>query len=473
MSSMSNFDDFAKQQFENYTPQVPGHVWENIAAKKDRKKRFPFFMLFFNRKALMLAATLFTLVAGGYILFTTTTKDKFITEESQPKNKTNDPEINAVRDVGTDKNNSSKDLKNNHYADSNKENISDVNAENNAVSLNNTTGTATGNPDISTAKNKLNRKTRTTSVGSGKYLYNRNKKTVSIHQAEAEENIEEQNTSTERMSVAPLLLYHPEKITADAFEERSFNKTVVQNLPCDPCPTIEKNAAGNKYYIEVYAGPDYAFKNYSDTSNSMLLQKRKGSTSFRSAFSAGLRYTRVFNNGVSFKTGFNYSQINEKFSYVQSNIVHVTYIIDPGTGDTTGTFSTTGTRYKVTTNSYHTFDVPLLLGFEIGNGRLHANFNAGAVVNIYSWQKGESLDTSFKPVNISTGKGESLYQYKTNIGVGFMGGVSVYYKLNERFHLLAEPYWRYNFSPMNKEMLSLQEKFSTMGIRLGIRLDLD
>ena len=146
------------------------------------------------------------------------------------------------------------------------------------------------------------------------------------------------------------------------------NKSTLPNLLLPPCPTIEKNAAGNKYYIEVYVSPDYAFKSFSDTANSVLLQKRKESTSFRSAFSTGFRYTRVFNNGASIRAGVNYSQINEKFSYVQSNIVQVTYITDPVTGDTTGTFLTRGNRYKTTNNRYHTIDVPLLLGFETGNG---------------------------------------------------------------------------------------------------------
>ena len=58
------------------------------------------------------------------------------------------------------------------------------------------------------------------------------------------------------------------------------------------------------------------------------------------------------------------------------------------------------------------------------------------------------------------------------VAVVLTGLGDVYYKLNDRLHLLAEPYCRYNFSPMNKEMLSLQEKFTTIGLRLGIRLDL-
>jgi len=93
------------------------------------------------------------------------------------------------------------------------------------------------------------------------------------------------------------------------------------------------------------------------------------------------------------------------------------------------------------------------------------------VINLYSWQKGELLDTAFQPVSITTGKGVPAFQYKTNIGVGFTAAASVYYKLNDRLHLLAEPYFRYNFSPMNKEALSLQERFTTMGLRLGIRID--
>ena len=32
-----------------------------------------------------------------------------------------------------------------------------------------------------------------------------------------------------------------------------------------------------------------------------------------SAFSGGIRFTRVFSNAMSFRAGLNYSQVNEKF----------------------------------------------------------------------------------------------------------------------------------------------------------------
>ena len=161
----------------------------------------------------------------------------------------------------------------------------------------------------------------------------------------------------------------------------------------------------------------------------------------------------MFSNGMSFRTGINYSQINEKFKFSQGNIIQIVYITD-NNGDTTGSYSTTGTRYKTTHNKFRTIDIPVMVGYELGNGRIHANFNAGVVVNLYSWQRGDVLDTAYQPVNITTGKTASPYQFKTNAGIGFMGSISVYYKITNRLHLLAEPFYRYNFSPASKSDLT-------------------
>src|SRR6185436_21119758 len=65
------------------------------------------------------------------------------------------------------------------------------------------------------------------------------------------------------------------------------------------CPTFEKDAAANKTYVEVYGGPDFAMRSFSDTGNSVYMQKRKESTKVASAFSAGVRYTKVFGNSMS------------------------------------------------------------------------------------------------------------------------------------------------------------------------------
>ena len=107
----------------------------------------------------------------------------------------------------------------------------------------------------------------------------------------------------------------------------------------------------------------------------------------------------------------------------------------------------------------------------MGNNRLRANINAGIILNAYSWQKGDVLDNTYQPVNITTGKANSPYQFKTNVGLGFTGAVSFYYKLSSHLHFLAEPYFRYNLSAANKADITLKQKFTTTGLRLGLRFD--
>lgn len=265
------------------------------------------------------------------------------------------------------------------------------------------------------------------------------------------------------------LLAEANKIYAASLARPSGTSISPGGIP--GCPKSDLDAAGNKDYLEFYAGPDFARKQYSDTGQSVYMQRRKESTQTLLSFSAGVRYTRVFNNGVSFRTGLNYSQINERFRYVNSNTVQMNYEIDPYSGDTLAVTRVTGTRYKTTYNRFRSIDIPLLLGYEMGTGRFHVNLNAGLLVNIYNWQKGDVLDTSFHPVSITTGKGNAQYMYKTNAGLGFTGGASIYYRLNDRYHLLAEPYFRYHFAPISNSALSLQEKFTTLGIRLGLRMD--
>jgi hypothetical protein len=250
------------------------------------------------------------------------------------------------------------------------------------------------------------------------------------------------------------------------------------------CPKLEEDAAANKTYLELYGGPDMAtrsLRSFADSASTSYLQKRKESTRLQSAFSFGLRYTRVFSNGMSLRSGFNYSQINEKFTYTNPNDIRYIIIVTPRQiTQPNGTVVTvydslryvqSGTRKKVTYNRYRSIDIPLQLGYEMGNGRWHTNISAGAIINLYSWQRGEVLDANGEPVSITTGKG-SAYGFKTNIGVGFLGSVSVYYKLNSRWRLLAEPYFRYNFSPMSNETLNVTQKYNVGGLRLGIRMDL-
>ena len=429
------FDDHIKKQFSDYQPEVPSYLWDKIKGEKDHRKPVPFWMTLIKKRNGLWAGLI--LILGTSIIY-------YLNSGNQQATLTENKIVTATLPV-----------------------------------IEKETGNNTGSTNITDipAQNKTNDDNTMTTHSKLSQLPGKMKHTITASYAETDtrnmiagnENEAGQVNSKTAFYLNRLLLDMNRNETEKQF---SFNLQLPKmvGLPI-PCPSLESNAAANKKYIEVYAGPDYAFRNLSDTGNSSYLSKRKESTKFSYGYSAGIRYTRVFNNSMSIRTGINYSQINEKFTYKEGNIVQVVYIID-NNGDTTGSYTATGTKYKSKNNRYHTADIPLIIGYEIGNGRVHANFNAGAIVNVYSWQKGEVLDTSSKPVSISTGGPTSPYQFRNNIGVGFLGSVSVYYKLNDRMHILAEPYYRYNFSSASKPELTLKQKYNTAGLRLGIRLDL-
>jgi hypothetical protein len=461
MSDNELFDEHIKGQFKDYAPDVHPRIWENIITKREKKRPAGFWFTFFNSRNILLLGALL-LVAGGSAYFLTAksnTKKEIVAVNTQNK-LTDNTVTTAVEKINTgDGQNTSTILDNKN---------SNTTIADNALVKTSTQVTP------SSAKLKIKVLPVLGAMGQDDIVLNftTHKKPSVTKNSNADDftDIGSDEPSLQNNFLQRLLFAAAEKITVDK-QTIFLNKKLSPNVVLPNCPTIEKNAAGNKTYFEVYGGPDIAFRNLTDTANSAYLQKRKESATFSSAFSAGLRYTRVFNNGVSIRTGINYSQINEKFSVVLGNIVQVVYIINAN-GDTTGSYTTTGTRYKTNINKYKTIDVPLVFGYEMGNGRLHTNINAGIIINAYSWQKGEVLDGANKPVSITTGKSNSPYQFKTNIGLGFIAGVSVYYKLNERLHLLAEPYFRYNLSPMSKENLTLKQKYNTAGLRIGLRMDL-
>jgi hypothetical protein len=456
---MTNFDKHIKEQLGNTSPLVPSYIWENIMTERERRKPKGFWLTLFNTRNLFFATCIILAISATTWFFITpksiqnkhtsgANTDQSITEPAgEPSN------LNANSDKKNTTNNAVSLLNNDVQA------IAPV--QNNGISSpltypfsNNVVATSFYSAD----KNRLGT--------------NHIKSRVN-NSSSANSNADDNVWATVPDYYLPgKYLLNADKLPAIIIGTPALKSRSMASLTLPGCPTIEDDAAGNKKYFEIYGGPDLGIRSFSDTGNSSYLQRRKESAQFSSAFSAGIRYTKVFSNGMSLRTGINYSQINEKFKLTQGNIVQVTYIIN-AQGDTTGSYTVTGTRFKTTYNKYRTIDVPLVVGYELGNGKLHANINAGALINIYSWQKGDVLDPSGNPVNITTGKSKSTpYGFKTNLGVGFTGAVSVYYKLSDRLHLLAEPYYKHNFSPMNKDNLTLKQKYNTAGIKLGIRLDL-
>jgi hypothetical protein len=461
------FDDHLKEQLGDYRPAVPGHIWENIKQKKDKKR--PFF--FFLRNPNFIIILLSIVASGslmGYLLYHSGNNETAITSQANAI-----PQNNHVANTTE-----SYDKAFDHHTNSiNKK--TNVDEELKVVSIaaqvsgeKMLTHKVIGKEKNSSEKN-IQPQTEENNFNHKQHKTFKEKKSVSISQP----SIDEDNPINETYTDAPFsnatqIFSPPQNVDLISLKHSAIPqlRTPMKINLNIPCPDNNKNPAANKKYMEFYVAADYVLRQFYDTPNSTYMKMRKESTSFASAYSAGIRFTKVFNNGLNIRAGLNYSQINEKFKFVQGNIIQNVFIINAG-GDTIGSYQTTNTRYKTSYNRYKTIDIPLTIGYEMSKGKWNVNFNTGLIVNIHSWNQGEVLNDAMQPVDIS-GLSQNPYQFKTNIGMGGIGAISCYYSISEKFSILAEPYLRYNFSSMSKNEITLKQKYHTSGIKLGIRLNL-
>lgn len=245
------------------------------------------------------------------------------------------------------------------------------------------------------------------------------------------------------------------------------------------CPPYK--VRNTDWFAEVYVSPDIAFKSIENKSaTSQYLAKKDSSESMRLGYSAGVRIVKPITDNFLLKTGLQYTQINEKFTYrTEDEVKTITVIsvrnIIRGPGDTlrvtdTSTVQQIGYKTNSIKNRFRSFDIPVTVGYQFGNDNLQFGINAGVVFNISSWYQGVILDSSMAAVPISKGSNQV---YKNNIGLGLYGGFSVLKRMGENTQLFFEPYFRYNLSGITNGQASYQQKFSLGGLSIGLRYNLN
>ena len=248
------------------------------------------------------------------------------------------------------------------------------------------------------------------------------------------------------------------------------------------CPSIKGRSSFNSDWgIELYASPDYALKYVSNISApQQYLDKKDSSEQMQISYTAGFRLIKPLNDNFLLKAGFQYSQLNQKFSYRNENEYKTTTVITARTiirsaGDTILVSDTSVLRqigYSVNTvhNQFRSIDIPVTLGYQFGNDDLKFGINAGVVFNLSSWYQGEILDTTYASVPMNK---VSNALYKTNIGMGLYTSMSLIKRINDNTHLFFEPYFRYNLSNMTNSASPYNQRFHIGGLSVGLRFDLN
>ncbi len=475
------FDDFFKQQMLHIDGEVSDDVWNKIAAKKENKKRFGFW--FFNsiNRTFMLVGIVALSIVLGYTIFSknifnnnSSSKDKLSNNEIvvnniQSQNKTQNIESTDSKNINTETKNIGAAENNYSEFNSNNQNNNNNNSFSNSSHLN--PNLTSKKPKVSTqlSESKISNddendltKNNIPNSKNNKFKKNAQKK-ANIQNAEIDEVLDDADVQLKNKFDFEVALLKKSNLFSLKLNAKTFPKLTI------PCPDF--NNKENSSFLDIYSSVDFINRQFSDSANSIYLKNRNEVTSSQLSFSAGLRYVKEFGSRFNFSAGLNYSQINEQFKFSKGNIIQIIYVTN-ASGDTVDIYQTESTRYKTTYNKYRTFDLPITLGYGWQKSKWDFIVNAGVVMNIISFYKGDILNSDLQPIAMNASTLSKAYQLKTNIGLGFIGSMSIVRQLNNKLSVFTEPYFRYNFSLMNKETTHFKQRFTNTGLRLGLRMNL-
>lgn len=254
----------------------------------------------------------------------------------------------------------------------------------------------------------------------------------------------------------------------------ALSKSMMDDFRQD-CPSFVTDRTG--VYLDFYISHELPFSNLKAKTVELepYEKLRSNSEGPTYSFSAGARLTLMLPNGLGLKTGLNYSQVNEKFTYVDkdSDIVKevvTTIIVDGVATIDTNTIIIPGTRDIVSTNKYRSFDIPLLLSYEWDvRERTYMTVNGGAYLNLLFKESGKMLSPSGEVIDLADSSGDKLAIFKNNIGLSLFGSVGLHYRMNSNIDFILEPNIRVLVKSATVDAYSLEHKWMTVGLITGMR----
>jgi hypothetical protein len=477
------FDDIIKQQMLHLDGEVSDDVWNKIAAQKKNKKRFGFWFFNSANRIVMLVGIVAISIFLGYTIFSKNNSNH--NSSSKDNHSNNEIVVNNIQSKSespdiqnTDAKNIDAETKNIGGVENNYSEFNSNNENNNTNKSNSFSNSSRSNPNLTSKKTKATTqlsnnqnfkddevdltKNNIPNSKNNKFKSNAQKK-VNIQNAEIDEMLDDADVQLKNKFDFEVALLKKLNLISLKLNAKPFPKLTI------PCPDF--NNKENSSYLDIYSSVDFINRQFSDSANSIYLKNRNEVTTSQLSFSAGLRYVKELGTHFNFSTGLNYSQINEQFKFSKGNIIQIIYVTN-ASGDTIDIYQTESTRYKTTYNKYRTIDLPISIGYGWKIDKWDFIANAGVVMNIISFYKGDILNSDLQPIAMNASSLSKAYQLKTNIGLGFIGSMSIVRQLNNKFSVFTEPCFRYNFSLMNKETTHFKQRFTTTGLRLGLRMNL-
>lgn len=454
---MNQLDKIFRHKLEHHTTDVPAGAWENIVSRLDAEDKKP------KRPFLFYGSILFVLLTASFAFFIYEWRNSAVAEN---KGKVTGHVIsNTVATVTIPENQTT--------------------AQNGTVD--NSVASTPGriNTDISPARG-INLSTRR--LASADLSPRQN----NILTAENADVVPEQNASAltaiasdmaglshtrTAIEVAAPLESPVKKVKF--FRELKF-MTLALKEKAAACPF---NAGGSDKSLDVYFSHDYAHSQLApkDESAQDYAASRNQTESPMYSFSAGVRFGYNVGYRWNLYTGFNYSQANEKFEYIdpESNQIRIItikdYIYENGkivdSVLTEEKVVVQGTTKVKVYNKYRTFDLPLLARYTLlANSSMSLSAVGGLYVNLAFSEKGMMLDMdNEKPVKFTSQDTDPQGIFRSQVGITPYASLSMAYHLTGNMDLLIEPNARFQTKSLTSDLYPLSQRFNTFGISTGLR----
>lgn len=496
--SRKNMDDIFRDGLKNYSSEIdPNEIWSGIQAKKpgpdsdDEDRRRPF--------AWWIIGAMLLVAAGSFMMFTYQADTSINSETALGKmnlmNTSMTPNSNNERTSPEATNNTDSTIDDK----TDTENI--MNATPELVSENTTiektitdikkkvTDLKSTSKTVSTKINQTNKNTNTkkqtqTSSNDKTIIEMPANNSWERNNMQASDFPKTNSNTTSNKAINPVaekptkgdlnkivlldLLQSNEVIPiVSTTQEEAPEETPIPDMSVSDIPEGCYGSPAFSFGIGAHVAPDLVFHKITSTEQEFFpyIDERLRTEKLLESYHGGLDVYFQHRDGFTLRSGVEYAQINKRFTFEESWMV-----TNPDMD-----IDTTYTRIKKTTNRYRMIDVPLTVGYDINipNWDISIFIEAGVSMNVLFAKKGDILGPEpsgpgFEPVTFTDGASERLDSYVDNVGLSFLGGVGVRYELRDGMFLYAQPAGKIYLNSFTKKDYPINEKFSRIGLNLGV-----
>ena len=219
-------------------------------------------------------------------------------------------------------------------------------------------------------------------------------------------------------------------------------------------------------YLEVEGGLGYPVRHMTSNGEpSNLLNNRNDTEKPWYSYNASLHGGLILRNNMFFSTGFNYTEVKEKFDLIKTGVTKIVIDVDLITGLPTDTSIIIGTDINSGENRYKTFNIPLAIGYQKKMRNWMISGEIGASYNI-------TLKTSGKI--LYTDQNVHLLQdidglYKKSTGLSVNAAVALHYYLKDNLSIYFKPQYARSLKDWTQPTASIAARYDILNFNVGIR----